>query len=417
MLQGQFQTFLTAVTAALAGAACAVAVWSGNAAVAWPLGGLFVAAGVATEFCWRRHCSTVKQLRDAAASLCPRDDRFAASSYSRRTLGTAIDAVIAAARSRANSRDHQLREIELQLKAIELDRDQARAALEQLGESVRKSLAESNPAPIVARRHTVMDADQGREILRLKRDFVSLVSHKFRTPLASIKAYAEMLIDGEAGDEQSRQEFLDVIYAEADRLEQAIINVLTLARMDSGLDAPTRRPTSLGELAAIVVRERAARAATRQLTLRLESSHDPDLILADRLTLLPAIANLLDNALRYTAAGGSVVVRLSSPASDRTVTLEIQNSAPGISPKDLTHLFDSSECGDRTDHHVRSDARVQRGLGLELVQRVVEQVHGGRFWGRSDVQTGSVFGFTLDRAPIAAEFAHPASDCSENCND
>ena len=98
------------------------------------------------------------------------------------------------------------------------------------------------PAGVVTVLH---DMTREREVAEMKNDFVSNVSHELRTPLASIKAYVEMLIDGEADDEKTKRDFYEVIQSEANRLGRLIDNILNISRIESGLVKINKQPQSL----------------------------------------------------------------------------------------------------------------------------------------------------------------------------
>src|SRR5205085_2673079 len=100
----------------------------------------------------------------------------------------------------------------------------------------------NEPAGVVAVLH---DMTKEKEVAEMKNDFVSNVSHELRTPLASIKAYVEMLIDGEADDEKTKREFYEVIQNEANRLGRLIDNILNISRIESGLIKINKQPLSL----------------------------------------------------------------------------------------------------------------------------------------------------------------------------
>ena len=114
------------------------------------------------------------------------------------------------------------------------------------------------------------DRTRENEISKLKTDFVSHVSHELRTPLSSIKAYAELLVDGEAGDDKTRNEFYHIIQAEAERLNRLIDNILNISRIESGMMKVSKKPVSRSTASSNGVMEVAmpARPRKRQITHR-----------------------------------------------------------------------------------------------------------------------------------------------------
>src|SRR6476469_6555730 len=152
------------------------------------------------------------------------------------------------------------------------------------------------PAGVVAVMH---DVTHEKEVAQMKNDFVSNVSHELRTPLASIKAYVELLIDGEADDEKTKREFYEVIQNEANRLGRLIDNILNISRIESGLVKVDRKPQSVS----VVVEE-----SLKNITLVERLTPVFYQTLADRDMLYQAALNILSNAVKYTPGGGEIRV-------------------------------------------------------------------------------------------------------------
>ena len=225
----------------------------------------------------------------------------------------------------------------------------------------------------------------------MKNDFVSMVSHELRTPLASIKAYTEMLIDGEATDAQTQQEFHEVIQSEANRLGRLIDNILNISRIESGLVRAEKQPQSLTVVLkdAIEVIEPQAKQKKISITERLTPVFYQTL--GDRDMLYQAALNLLSNAIKYTPVGGSIAVETTVHEAQRKVLAKIIDTGVGIGPKDLPFVFDKF-------YRAQSNSRMApgTGLGLALVKHIIETVHGGRVLVESELGKGSMFGFELE---------------------
>src|SRR5471030_3280100 len=142
----------------------------------------------------------------------------------------------------------------------------------------------------------------------MKNDFVSSVSHELRTPLASIKAYVEMLIDGEADDERTRREFYDVIQGESNRLSRLIDNILNISRIESGLVKINKQPQSMSVILkeAIEVISPQAKGKSIQLVDKLTPIFYQTV--ADKDMLYQAVLNLLGNAVKYTPENGTITI-------------------------------------------------------------------------------------------------------------
>ena len=235
------------------------------------------------------------------------------------------------------------------------------------------------------------DMTHEKEISEMKNDFVSNVSHELRTPLASIKAYVELLIDGEADDEKTKREFYEVIQNEANRLGRLIDNILNISRIESGLVKVNKQPQSL----TVVVKDACEVIVpqAQQKGIRLTEQLTPVFYqtLADRDMLYQAVLNLLSNAVKYTPSGGEITIVTCVDEPRKKVITRIIDTGVGIPPKDLPFVFDKfyrAEANNRMAHGT--------GLGLSLVKHIVETVHHGRMLVESQVDKGSCFGFELD---------------------
>ena len=140
----------------------------------------------------------------------------------------------------------------------------------------------------------------------MRQDFVANVSHELKTPLASIKAYTETLLDWALHDEEVNARFLRRIEEQAERLERLILDLLDLARLDSGMAALEPVPLALGPVVRHCVESVRGRAEAKgqALTLDLGPLDDATVIVADEEALLQILDNLLDNAVKYTPRGG-----------------------------------------------------------------------------------------------------------------
>jgi two-component system, OmpR family, phosphate regulon sensor histidine kinase PhoR len=252
------------------------------------------------------------------------------------------------------------------------------------------AVADNNdmPAGVVAVLH---DMTREKEVAELKNDFVSSVSHELRTPLASIKAYVEMLIDGEADDEKTQREFYEVIQNEANRLSRLIDNILNISRIESGLVQINKQPQSLTVILKEAIEVIAPQAKLKQINLVEKLTPVFYQTLADRDMLYQAVLNLLSNAVKYTPEGGTITVQTLVDEAKRKVIARISDTGVGIPPKDLPFVFDKFYRAEANNHMAKGT-----GLGLSLVKHIVETVHRGRIFVESHVGKGSCFGFELD---------------------
>ncbi len=228
------------------------------------------------------------------------------------------------------------------------------------------------------------DISEQRAIQRRNAEFVSSVSHEMKTPLASIKAYVELLVDGEAEDEQTREEFLEVVNSQADRLQRLVENLLNIARIEAGVVEVDKKQYSLNGVLeeAFNVVQPAAEQKSIQFINELSPMYLG--VLIDRDMILQSAINLLSNAVKYTPDGGTVTLR--SRAIDEQVTFEVQDTGVGLSGEDKEKVFSKF-------YRVKKDRQMAAGtgLGLPLAKHIVEDVHGGRLTVESEEGQGSTF--------------------------
>jgi two-component system, OmpR family, phosphate regulon sensor histidine kinase PhoR len=237
----------------------------------------------------------------------------------------------------------------------------------------------------------LQDIADRRTLQKRNAEFVSAVSHEMKAPLAGIKAYVELLADGEAEDQQTRDDFLGVIDGQAERLQRLVENLLNLARIEAGVVQVSKEPQSLNALLeeALHVVQPAADAKTIALLGDLSPLYLG--VLADRDMLMQAAINLLSNAVKYTPPGGQVTLR--SRLESGQVRFEVQDTGVGLSESDCSRVFEK--------FYRASNSREMAsgtGLGLPLAKHVIEDVHGGRLWVESTVGKGSTFAVALPSA-------------------
>jgi two-component system phosphate regulon sensor histidine kinase PhoR len=238
------------------------------------------------------------------------------------------------------------------------------------------------------------DVTREKEVSQMKNDFVSHVSHELKTPLASITAYSEMLVDGEADNEETRKEFYGVIQSQAQRLSRLIEDILNISRIESGLIKVNKEPVSL----AVVIEQQMSMiekyAAEKNITVSRQAPIIFDQVYADKDMLSQVIVNLLSNAIKYTPAGGSVRIGTEVDEAAGVAKVSVTDTGVGIPAEELEHLFGKFYRVAANNKHAKGT-----GLGLNLVKQIIEKVHNGRVFVTSKVGVGSTFGFEL---PLAA---------------
>ena len=208
----------------------------------------------------------------------------------------------------------------------------------------------------------------------LRRRLINDVSHELNTPLSVIQLEAEGLRDGL----QSPENAADHIVQEVDRLRGLVSDLNWIAETDYGESRLTRESTSIHGLLTAEVERWLPQAQTRQVEMSLQVSTDlPDMDL-DRIRMSQALGNVLSNAIHYTDAGGTIVLR-ARLETDETLAISTIDDGIGIHPADLPHVFDRSY---RTDQS-RSRWIGGTGLGLAITRAIVE-AHGGTITITSD---------------------------------
>jgi signal transduction histidine kinase len=224
------------------------------------------------------------------------------------------------------------------------------------------------------------DVTAARRVEAMRRDFVADASHELKTPAASIQAAAETLERAMTNDLAAAMRFTRQLRHEAGRLSRIVSDLLDLSRLET--ERPVLRPVRFDHLAREEVSRIRGQSEEGGVTLEVEAA--PVTVEGSQKDLSLLIGNLLENAIRYTPAGGRVQVAVS--AVDRSAVLSVSDSGIGIPSRDLPRVFERFYRVDRA----RSRATGGTGLGLAIARHVAEQ-HGGRIEAESELGQGSTF--------------------------
>jgi PAS domain S-box-containing protein len=237
------------------------------------------------------------------------------------------------------------------------------------------------------------DLSREREVARLKSDFVSKASHELRTPLSSISAYIEMLVDGDAADEDARQDFYKVISTETDRLRRLIDNLLNISRIEAGLMHIDREEVHIDGLIERAVSSMTHQAKEKDLDIHTQLAKVDLSVTGDSDMLYQVIVNLLSNAIKYTPQGGRITVAADADHLTRSLHLSVSDTGLGIGPDETDKVFDKF-------YRVENYRRIANGtgLGLNLCRHIVETLHNGQIGLDSTLGMGSRFWFTIPMA-------------------
>lgn len=234
------------------------------------------------------------------------------------------------------------------------------------------------------------DITKEKEISEMKSDFVSQASHELRTPLSSINAYVELLLDSEAQDEASRQEFYQIIKAETDRVTRMIDNMLNISRIEAGIVSVDRTAVDFGKLSREVIETLRPQANAKSIKLIEKIGPLMYTAEADRDMMYQVLVNLVTNAIKYTPEGGRITVGVENDDESSSVLISVADTGLGIPPDAQEKLFEKF-------YRVENYKRIAKGtgLGLNLVKHIVETVHRGAIGVSSEVGMGSRFWFTV----------------------
>ena len=229
-----------------------------------------------------------------------------------------------------------------------------------------------------------------------KNEFVSLVSHELRTPMTSIRGYTDMLRKGVVGPlTPQQQEFMDVISRNVERMRIMVSDLLDISRMESGKLRLKPVSTSLKAAVEEAVRIVQEQMQSKQQFLITDIPDSLPPVYADPDRLAQVLINLLDNAVKYTPARGTIAVRAKRHEKEPGfIHCAVMDNGIGISPEDQQRLFTKFFRSENPTIREQTGT----GLGLAIVRNLVE-MHGGNMWVESTLGVGSVFHFTLPEAP------------------
>lgn len=227
-------------------------------------------------------------------------------------------------------------------------------------------------------------------------NFVAAVSHELKTPLTSIRLYAEMLRDGMVESEEARQEYYSTITDESERLTRLINNVLEFSRLEQGTRDVQLTSGPIGPVVAEAAKALEPHAKAARFRLEIEVGEDLPAVRFDRDAVIQVIFNLVDNAIKYAREAGDRVVALRCEECDGGVALCVRDRGPGVAPRHLSKIFEAFYRGeDELTRRARGT-----GIGLALVKGLAERM-GAVVSGRNAAEGG--FEVSLRFRAAAAE--------------
>ena len=245
-----------------------------------------------------------------------------------------------------------------------------------------------NPASMQGAVVLFRDITQLRQVEEMRRDFVANVSHELRTPLSIFRGYLETLLDDPKQPPGELLRILGVMEKHSDRLNALVDDVLSLARLEAAEPQLAITSIHLPDFLGAIVRDWEKRFGAKKLRAELDASTDLPILHADEARLQEIICNLLDNAVKYSNVGGSIMVR--AKAEGDRIRLSVTDQGVGIPMRDLPRIFERFYRADKA----RSRELGGTGLGLSIVKHIA-QLHGGSVEAESEFGVGTTISVIL----------------------
>ena len=228
-----------------------------------------------------------------------------------------------------------------------------------------------------------------------RRQMLAALSHDLRTPITSIRAMIESIDDGVTSDDATVRRYQRAIRMEVRRLGLLLDELFELSRLESGAALPVRERIGIDDLVSDALEAFHEQAERRSIQLRGQVEADLPPVAIDTRQIARVLANLIQNALRYTPAGGTALVcatRSHDPSECGAVLVQVADSGPGIPAADLDRVFEPTYRGDNSraradDCPDALDDGSGAGLGLAIARGIVA-LHGGRIWAESPLPPG-----------------------------
>lgn len=219
---------------------------------------------------------------------------------------------------------------------------------------------------------------------REQREFIANISHELKTPLTSIQGFAQAILDGTVSTPEQERSSVEIIHAEAERMNRMVLDLLNLAKLEAGIAEMTFQTVHLSEVLRQLVQRLQPQAASAQVALTVELDDLPE-IRGDGERLVEVFTNLIENGLKFTPAHGSVVI--SAHKVQNTILIKVQDSGIGIAPEHQKRIFGRFF---QVEKSRRGGVGHGIGLGLPIAQQIV-RAHGGELSVESTPGNGSAF--------------------------
>lgn len=257
--------------------------------------------------------------------------------------------------------------------------------MNQMSETLEKTISELKSA----NNELKIDIEKKTEIDKMRKEFISNVSHELKTPIALIQGYAEGLQECINDDQASREFYCEVIMDEADKMNQLVKNLLTLNQLESGSDQVVFEHFDLMEVIQGVVNATAILREQNQISLTVHGQ-EPEYVWADEFKTEQVLTNYISNAIHYAAEEKQISVTVIS--GEETVRVEVFNTGNPIPEQELAHIWDKFYKVDKA----RTREYGGNGIGLSIVKAIMDSFH--RQCGVRNEENGVTFWFELDNS-------------------
>ena len=234
-------------------------------------------------------------------------------------------------------------------------------------------------------------ADQLKNLEVTRQSFVTNVSHELRSPLTSMKGFLEAMMDGTIPPEE-HDHYIDIVLSETRRMTAMVNDLLDLARIESGIITVDYEVFDINELVRRTLITFEARISEKRMELDVRFAQEQSFVYADSNQISQVLRNLIDNAIKYSPEGRTLLV--STYALRKEVYVTIRDTGVGIPAEDVPHIFDRFYKVEKA--HTPSP-QVGSGLGLAIVKKIIE-AHGQSITVKSARGKGTQFTFTLEKA-------------------
>lgn len=228
---------------------------------------------------------------------------------------------------------------------------------------------------------------QLQKIEKLRKDLIANVSHEFRTPLSLIKGYAETIRDVTGDMKEKRNNQLNVILEETDRLKILVDDTLNLSQIQSESFQPDMIPFDISETVNSIMGRFAHMSEEKGITLDIQGDKGSTVVLGDESRIEQVLYNFVNNAFDHTSYGGWI--RIAVLVSENNIKVEVSDNGQGIPPEELPYIWDR--------FYKASKNGKGKGLGLSIAKEILE-AHAGSYGVESKRSEGTTFWFTLMKA-------------------